>query len=762
MRPGPESPSSRRPERFRVSRYTLGMDAFMERFVLAGGLGILFCVFAIFFFILVEILPLFGKARVERTALIETGIRDALLVGADEWNAYPFIAGTNGTLTFFDPSGQRPPKAFAAPLPEGTGITSAVYHQEAQLVAFGLSSGQYLIAEVHYRARFRENGQPLIKATVDWQAPAPADPWPGPVTGIDLFEDNEQRVLAAIVQAGTTRQMEIAAFSRETSLFKESALLPDERSFSGLEIPASPTSVHLGAGGRILVVASADEQLHVFRWTGTAWVPRQVIDPFPSGGRIASVNFIQGDVSLSLTSEDGQHHLHSLYRSPESGERTFGLTKTFPPFAGGATDFARSLRNKSFVLGNGKHLSLRFGTSASVRWETRLSVPLHHLRLGGRSGSLFGLTPDGVLHLYSVDDPHPEASFTTFFSRIWYEGHDRPRFLWQSTGGSDAFEPKLSLVPLIVGSLKGTFYALVFAIPIALLAAIYTSQFLSRDLRRFVKPVIEIMASLPSVVLGFLAALWLAPRLEDRVPSAILILAAIPAGAIALGQIWNRMPVRIRSLVPKGWEFILVLPVLVIVSLFAWHLGPLFESLAFRYTDPQTGATFGDFRLWWESWSGGQFQQRNALVVGFMMGFAVIPIIYTLSEDALSTVPRSLSSGSLALGASRWQTTARIVLPSASPGIFSAIMIGLGRAVGETMIVVMATGNTPILDFDIFSGMRTLSANIAIELPEAPQAGTLYRTLFLGAFLLFVLTFIINTFAEVLRSRLRERYKVLH
>jgi phosphate transport system permease protein len=145
-----------------------------------------------------------------------------------------------------------------------------------------------------------------------------------------------------------------------------------------------------------------------------------------------------------------------------------------------------------------------------------------------------------------------------------------------------------------------------------------------------------------------------------------------------------------------------------------------------------------------------------------MMGFAVIPIIYTIAEDALSAVPPSLTSGSLALGASRWQTTARLVLPTASAGIFSACMIGLGRAVGETMIVVMATGNTPIMDMDIFSGMRTLSANIAVELPEAPHGGTLYRTLFLGAFVLFVLTFMVNTVAETLRHRLRDKYKVIN
>ena len=168
-----------------------------------------------------------------------------------------------------------------------------------------------------------------------------------------------------------------------------------------------------------------------------------------------------------------------------------------------------------------------------------------------------------------------------------------------------------------------------------------------------------------------------------------------------------------------------------------------------------------DFRLWWTHATNFPFEQRNSLVVGFMMGFAVIPIIFTIAEDAMSNVPGALRSGSFALGASRWQTALRIVLPTASAGIFSAMMIGLGRAVGETMIVVMATGNTPIMDMNIFSGMRTLSANIAVELPEAPVHGTLYRTLFLGALALFILTFMVNTLAELLRQHLREKYKTV-
>jgi len=155
------------------------------------------------------------------------------------------------------------------------------------------------------------------------------------------------------------------------------------------------------------------------------------------------------------------------------------------------------------------------------------------------------------------------------------------------------------------------------------------------------------------------------------------------------------------------------------------------------------------------------YAQRNALIVGFVMGFTVIPLIFTISEDAMSNVPPYLTSASLALGASRWQTTWRVILPTASPGIFSATIIGFGRAVGETMILLTATGNTPIMEWNIFNGMRTLAANIAVELPEAPQYSTLYRTLFLGALVLFVLTFLINTVAEITRQHLREKYKTV-
>jgi phosphate transport system permease protein len=153
----------------------------------------------------------------------------------------------------------------------------------------------------------------------------------------------------------------------------------------------------------------------------------------------------------------------------------------------------------------------------------------------------------------------------------------------------------------------------------------------------------------------------------------------------------------------------------------------------------------------------GTYDQRNALIVGFVMGFAIIPLIYTVAEDALSTVPEHLRSASLGAGATPWQTAVRIVIPTAMSGLFSALMIGLGRAVGETMIVLMAAGNTPVRQWNIFNGFRTLSANIAVELPEAPVDSTHYRTLFLAALCLFVLTFAVNTVAELVRLRFRRR-----
>lgn len=367
--------------------------------------------------------------------------------------------------------------------------------------------------------------------------------------------------------------------------------------------------------------------------------------------------------------------------------------------------------------------------------------------LGPRANGLALLSDAGVQY-YKVENKHPEVSWKSLWQKVWYEGYEGPEYLWQSSAANNDFEPKLSLMPLTFGTLKAAFYAMLLAMPLAICGAVYTAYFMAPGLRRKVKPAIELMEALPTVILGFLAGLWLAPLVEHNLPGIFTMLVLTPIMFLMVAYLISRLPGFLRHFIaPPGWEPLVLIPTLIIAV-----------GISMALSDPLQAWFFGgDVRVWLDS-KDITFDQRNALVVGFAMGFAVIPTIFSIAEDAVFAVPKSLTQGSLALGASPWQTLVRVVLPTASPGIFSGTMIGFGRAVGETMIVLMATGNTPIMDFNIFEGFRTLSANIAVELPEAEVHSTHFRILFLAALVLFVFTFVLNTSAEYVRQKLREKY----
>jgi phosphate transport system permease protein len=446
---------------------------------------------------------------------------------------------------------------------------------------------------------------------------------------------------------------------------------------------------------------------------------------------------------------DGSLEIWFPLRSEEGEGRQLTLIREFPRHEGAIIEIAPSWRNKGFLVADASGgLGYYHSTSHRTLWRGQSPAEEPDQLLFAPKGDAALISADDGLHLLDVAAPHPDISLKSLFAKVWYESYPEPAFVWQSSSATDDFEPKLSLVPLLIGTLKGTFYSMLLAIPLGIFGAMYTSQFLQPGLKKIVKPTVEIMAALPSVVLGFLAGLWLAPRLEQSFSFLVLLLVVVPLSVVLTGIAWFWVPQRLRNKAPTGAELLLYTAVIAGVGAACLALAEPAESWLFD----------GSFPRWLLETTGTPYDQRNAIVVGLAMGFAVIPIIFSVSEDAFSNVPRDLVAGSLALGANRWQTVTRVVLPTASPGIFSAIMIGFGRAVGETMIVLMATGNTPIMDWNPFNGFRTLSANIAVEIPEAPVGGTLYRTLFLSALLLFVLTFLVNTVAEIVRHRLRRRY----
>ena len=322
--------------------------------------------------------------------------------------------------------------------------------------------------------------------------------------------------------------------------------------------------------------------------------------------------------------------------------------------------------------------------------------------------------------------------------------------LFEPVGVERLSEPRFSLTPLLFGTLKAALYAMLLATPLAVMGALYTACFMSPALRRWVRPGIEMMASFPTVVLGFVAGLWLAPLIESMLAPVLLSVFVLPLSVLAAAFAWNWLPDRLAARL-DGWLALATVPVLLLAGYLLFAFDAELEAMLFG----------GDAQAWLQAKLGLGYIQRNALVVGIAMGFAVAPVIFSLSEQAAREVPAHLVQGSLALGATRWQTVTGIVMLTAAPGVLSAVMIGFGRAVGETMIVLMASGNTPILDLNLFEGMRTFTANIALELPEAELDAFHYRILFLIALLLFAMTFALNTVAELVRERLRARYAKL-
>ncbi len=752
------------PERFQVSKGTLRFDNFMTHAIRVGGIGIIIAVFGILIFILGQVVPLFKGAHVEPLRTIEVTGNVPQVLGIDEWAELPFTYDGGDVVTFTDVrnGGGTTEVALGFDFAPGVKVTATSYNSGEQRIAIGTSDGHVGYFDIVYKPDFSGDERKIV-GSVELSEFYAIGQEGAPILQVGYGATGTDKLFCALQQGDSGVELHAVTLKQKRSLIGAGKITKDEELDLTPLLTHEPTRILVSKDARSLVAASTEGELDYLYKSSGEFALRQSFQPFAEEDNktVSMLNYVFGDVSMLLTSGSGKQVIYSLFL-PEGGdgERIWGQTKEFPDLDGPATFFVASRRNKAFLTGSHSEARLGYATTGILRWHEKLPFDVAAAAIDGKFENLALMGADGALHLYELDDPHPEAGARAFFGKLWYEGGNEPEYKWQSTGGSDDFELKLSMIPLIFGSLKGTLYSLVFSIPIAILAAIYTAQFLHYKIKKIVKPTMEIMASLPSVVLGFLAALWLAPILEDKVPSVILLAAGLPAIAVLVGWAWNKLPVEQRTLIPRGYEFIVFMPILVITGWLLWELGPILERALF-VVETSPGREVADFRLWWPEVTGTPFEQRNSMVVGFMMGFAVIPIIFTISEDALSNVPPSLTAASSALGASRWQVVWTVVLPIASAGIFSALMIGFGRAVGETMVMVMATGNTPIMDWNIFSGMRTLSANIAVELPEAPQHSTHYRALFLGALILFIMTFILNTAAEVLRTRLREKYKLV-
>jgi phosphate transport system permease protein len=705
-----------------------------------GGIAVIISVIGILVFIGAEAVPLFRSARaahvgtIRPAGTVEPGMPAHAVLGVDESGRYVYDVTPTGTLAFF--AADTGARAFdmTPPTLSGATITTGSRSLAGDFVALGTSDGRVALLKVSFVPVYEGGVLKNVTAQLVERAIVAFDSARRPIRRVSYVEANDNKVLA-----GQVDDHEIKFWLAGPSGDPREATV---NVAAGQRVTALRVS-HTGTA-----IAGTDRG-EVYHWE--LGDQPTLTDVAKTNSPVTALSYVIGGHTFIVGTEDG--HLSAWFRAPVTAEGTLGLIRAvdFGSQGSAITDIGASTRDRTFATASADgRIVLRHQTSGRTLLTLPGTTPATHVVLTSRSDGLLAVRRTGEIDRFALVNPHPEISWHTLFGKVWYEGYGQPEYVWQSTGATDEFEPKMSLVPLIFGTLKGTVYALIFAIPLAVLGALYTSQFVHPTIRSRIKPTVEIMAALPSVVIGFIAGLYLAPVVERNLVGVITLMLVLPiVGTLAM-FVWNVLPMALRKRVRVGGELILIVPLVVLGGWLALAIAPAVEAVLFA----------GDARQWLAN-LGITYDQRNSLVVGLAMGFAVIPIIFTISEDAFSSVPSNLGAASLALGASRWQTAIRVVVPTASPGVFSAVMVGFGRAVGETMIVLMATGNTPLMDWSIFNGFRTLSANIAVEIPEAPQGATLYRTLFLSAALLFVMTFTLNTIAEVIRQRLRERYKAI-
>ena len=719
-----------------------GLDKAAAHIIRLGGVSVIVLIVLVFIYLFRQVLPLFTPAKIELSYQQNLPADEELLyLSLEKQNEIIAKLHTDGSLSFYDVR-----RKFSFPRQQITESGSSLSDTEetSGLIAVGAAEGKVLIVKHEYAEDF-STGVRNIRPSISY---------PYGKEAIEMSSFPLKKISFASDEGSLTLiTLDVNDELHGKKLVREVNLLTGEivREEIELQLP--------GTDGKadFLKVFNAQQSLLITDATGSASVLDISTEParlqqrvqLAQDARIKTVSSLIGEFSVLIADDSGTISQWFMITDQE-GETRLALIRSFSlPSSVEALFQVQSSKSFLALTADGK---IYFINAPAERTSLEYDLAdtaedIKAMALSPRANGLFIIENDGSHKLFRIDNRHPEISWRRLFQPIHYEGYDTPDLIWQSTAAANDFEPKFSLIPISFGTLKAAFYAMLFSTPLAIAAAIYTSFFMGPGLRRRVKPVIEMMEAFPTVILGFIAGLVLAPYFEKHLPGIFTLILFLPVAVVLIGFLYTRLPNSFRRHIGAGWESILLIPIFLVIGYFLMLLSPSVETFFFG----------GDMRVWLSE-NGIDYNQRNALVIGVAMGLAVIPSIYSIAEDALFSVPDSMVKGAYALGATPLQNVIGIVLPASMSGILSALMIGFGRAVGETMIVLMATGNTPVIDMSIFTGLRTLAANIAVEIPESPVGSSHFRTLFLCGLILFGFTFIVNTCAEVIRHRIRKKY----
>lgn len=746
-------PDFKSPAAARLRRWRGLKDRIVAWAMAIGGVGVIVAIVLIAFYLVYVVVPLFKPAHLAMAtdyALPGKAAGETLYYALEEQRELGLRVTRGGDIVFFR---SRDGAVVASQkLKSGAAITAFAAGDPARaVVAAGFADGTVQVFRHAYDLSYPDDVR-VITPRVDFPLgtePLVMDPKGGSVRLVSAQSGDDGTTVAAVTGKTGITLLNVQRKRKSLGSKEMKSVL------TRAELPTGTVITHLALDVEQRDLYAADDQGQIYYFdvsNKSAPVLVERVRAVEAGTAVTALQFLSGGISILVGDSSGQVAQWFPVRD-DANNYTLQKVRAFHSQQDAITGIQPEYYRKGFLATDaGGNLGIYHTTAErTIRVEKVADGGVQRFAISPRADALLLERPGGRLSVWNVENEHPEVSWSSLWGKVWYESRQQPEYIWQSSSASSDFEPKFSLTPLAFGTFKAALYACLFAVPLAIMGAIYTAYFMQPAMRSIVKPTIEIMAALPSVILGFLAGLWLAPFVENHLPGMFMMLVTVPVSVLLFGALWDWLPAPVRQRVPEGSEALLLVPVLGLALALAIQLSQPVEVLLFN----------GNMPLWLSQEMGITYEQRNSLVVGLAIGFAVIPTIFSISEDAIFGVPKHLTTGSLALGATLWQTMVRVVLLTASPGIFSAVMIGLGRAVGETMIVVMATGNTAVMDLSIFQGFRALSANIAVEMPESEVGSTHYRILFLAGLVLFLATFFFNTIAEVVRHRLRAKYSNL-
>ena len=727
-------------------------DAIFGAFMGVGGVSVIGAILLIFFYLGYVVVPLFASAKIEFSTSFNIDSNAKILTSSvDEYSEVVFSVHNDGSLVFSSVPDKKPlVKELIAGGKLLTRKITAVSSgdPESRVMVIATVDGAAYLLKTNYEISYPNDVRKITPSIIypAGELPLKIDEKKQPILKISGQFAEENGAIAAV----TSDNRLLMTYISVSSSFLSDELDISYETVKVTDITNPVSFLKLDVNQRTLVLVTSDGVMSTYDVAYKENI--ELIDRVSvvtGQEKVTDITFLSSGLSIIVGSSSGAI---SQWGAVRDINNIYSLEKIreFDPMPAAILKLAPEYYRKGFgVLDVNRNLSIYHATAnKQVALINSIGTNPVNLTFCPRSKNIQVNHDNSEISFYAIKNEHPEISLNALWGKVWYESRQEPEYIWQSSAANSDFEPKFSLTPLVFGTIKATIYSLLFAAPLAIFGAVYTAYFMAPAMRRVVKPTIEIMEALPTVILGFLAGLWFAPFVEKNLSGFFLSILAIPLSTIIMALIWPKMPKFIKQTFPEGWESLLLIPIICIAIWFALYLGVEVEMAFFD----------GNLPHWLSVNYDIGYDQRNSLVVGIAIGFAVIPTIFSISEDAVYGVPRSLTNGSLALGATPWQTVYRVILLTASPGIFSACMIGMGRAVGETMIVLMATGNTPIMDMNIFEGFRALSANIAVEMPESAVGSTHYRILFLAAFFLFLVTFVVNTISEIVRQRLRVKY----